>query len=137
MINPNRLHVDCATLLRRLAGRLHRMAATRRALEQLAALEDRELSDLGLVRQDLGNAAYLAARAEERRIRRAFALGLGQPRSGAQAFVSPAAAARSSAAAFAFYARQSPTSTPLGSHSPPGRRREALCEAHRRSEIVP
>ena len=68
-----------ALLLRRVSAWPFRVAAARRALAQLAGFDDRELADIGLVRQDLRDVSalaladdpteMLAARAGERRRR--------------------------------------------------------------------
>jgi len=65
--------------LRRLAGWPLRVAAARRAMAELAGLDDRELADIGLARQDLRDVSaldldedptrVLAARVDERRAR--------------------------------------------------------------------
>ena len=75
------------SILARLAGWPARIVAARQAMTQLAGMSDRELRDIGLLRQDLRDATalpldadptrLLAARAQDRRRAQAPASRLG------------------------------------------------------------
>lgn len=67
-------------VLSRIAAGLSRQAINRRVMRQLSAMSERELRDIGLVRQDVADASFLSgngdaslflvARRDERRARR-------------------------------------------------------------------
>jgi hypothetical protein len=87
MVRSSQLLVDGSALLRRLVAWPLQAAAARRAMAQLAGLDDRELSDIGLSRQDLSSSdpsGVLRARGEDRCLRRNLLLARQEPCGGAQ-----------------------------------------------------